>query len=112
MYLGIDAAMKSAVSSYDRSAANINRNIIIVHMIDVLVDILEELRLLRTGKQKDRLSSASKKLVYAEWRDIALVIDRACLMMYIAANVIFISYILDLRPGDVLLGEVELPTSI
>ena len=112
MYLGVDSVLRAAGSSYDRSAANINRNIIIVHMIDVLVDILEELRLIRTGKQNDRLHSASKKLVYAEWRDIALVIDRFCLILYVIVNVIFISYILELRPGDVQLGEVELPTSI
>ena len=53
-----------------------------VNIIDVLVDILEELRLVHTIQSNIQLDSDSSEFVKAEWHKVAAIIDRGCLFLY------------------------------
>ena len=83
---------------------------IIADMVDVLLEILEELRLSRVSKSQDRLVQSTQELVTAEWRDLALVIDRACLICYGIANIVFTVVLVQQRHG--VSEELTLPTEI
>ena len=78
-------------------------------MVDVLIDILEEMRLMRESTSNERLTVTSQELVTAEWHDVAMVLDRACFLGYSLINIAFATAIAGRRPGDVKILEVRLP---
>lgn len=78
-------------------------------MIHVLIDILEELRLIRSSKSEDRLVETTQELVTAEWRDLALVIDRACLIIYTSVNIVFTISIYNMNPGYQSISDISIP---
>ena len=95
---------------YNRNNSNLTREMLIADMIDVLCDILEELRLIRSSKSDDRLVETTQELVTAEWRDLALVIDRACLICYGIGNIVFTMSLVQQRHGAT--RELVLPAEI
>ncbi|KAI0214301.1 hypothetical protein LSAT2_000617 [Lamellibrachia satsuma] len=87
-------------------------NLLLADMVDVLIDILEEMRMMRANTSKVRLTETSVGLVTAEWHDIAMVLDRACFVGYSIANIVFAVAIAKRIPPEVHLEDVALPAKM
>ncbi|KAI0231545.1 Neuronal acetylcholine receptor subunit alpha-10 [Lamellibrachia satsuma] len=95
--------------AFNITESNFTREMLIDDMIHVLIDILEELRLIRSSKSEDRLVETTQELVTAEWRDLALVIDRACLIIYTSVNIVFTISIYNMNPGYQSISDISIP---
>jgi len=85
---------------------------LLADMVDVLMDILEEMRLMRKGTSNERLVDTNQELVTTEWQDVSTVIDRACFVVYSVINIIFATVIANRRPVQLNLADIVLPSEV
>ncbi|KAI0222209.1 hypothetical protein LSAT2_026536 [Lamellibrachia satsuma] len=83
-----------------------------VNIIDVLVDILEELRLVHTIQSDIQLDSDSSEFVKAEWHKVAAIIDRGCLFLYTLSCLLLCGVLWYSVGSNPELASVRLPDDI
>ena len=84
-------------------------DLLLADMVDMLIDVLEEMRMMRVSTSNERLADNRQELVIAEWHDVAMVLDRACFIGYSLLNIAFATVIAGRRPGEVGMMDVRLP---
>ena len=104
--------VEGASLGFSGAASMTTSDNLLADMVDVLMDILEEMRLMRKGTSNERLAETNQEMVTIEWQEVSTVIDRACFVIYSVINIVFATVIANRRPAHLTLADIVLPSEI